>query len=215
MHDRSRCQGVRFRNSDEPIWTVGTPWGTCRPVASFDLPVSLRKSLGDGEALAEEAIVEALTPFDEDGDGALDRKQLGEFFKDREIAGPWVCEVLAATVWRNMEGWWATEMQTISITAIASMIHLAMHQAPRPDERWVIEPYAALGLEPKKPLDKLARRAIEAGGFDALDLDAVIADEPEVDRAGPEAEGKPSGRARGRPRPRPTGRKRPAPKPKR
>jgi hypothetical protein len=123
-------------------------------VAGLELPVKLRRGLGKGSVVPVEELARRLAPLDGDGDGALVRGELARFLVENRIGGPWFCEMLARTLWKTAEERTLTrEVQAISVAALARVLHFTMSRGPRAERRYVLDPAAMIGLEPRRTLD--------------------------------------------------------------
>ncbi|MBK8011174.1 MAG: hypothetical protein IPK13_07465 [Deltaproteobacteria bacterium] len=114
-------------------------------MAGLDLPVKLRRGIGNGKVVPEDELARRLKKFDQDGDGALIVGELAEFFKESQVGGPWFSQTVAKTIWRMAEERWARSIPTIAVEALARVIHLSMSQPPRQEKRYVITPEVMQG----------------------------------------------------------------------
>jgi hypothetical protein len=116
--------------------------------------VKLRRGLGKGSVVPVEELARRLAPLDGDGDGALVREELARFLVENRVGGPWFCELLAKSLWRTAEDRTLTrEVHSISVAGLARVIHFTMSRGPRPERRYVLDPAAMIGLEPRRALD--------------------------------------------------------------
>lgn len=122
-------------------------------VSGLDLPVKLRRALGQGAIVSAEVLVTRLTPYDKDGSGALDREQLTRFLIENRVGGPWFCQMMAHNVFRTAEDRWSMDVASIKIVALARIINYTMARVSKPVKRYVLTPDVVNGLEPKRGLD--------------------------------------------------------------
>ena len=123
-------------------------------MAGIDLPVKLRRGLGQGKVVPAEDLAKWMAPFDADGDGQVTRPELATFFQKHKVGGPWFCEVVARTLWKFVEQRLAKEMQTIPIELASRILNTAMSRGPRPEKRYEIDPEAMAGYKPIQMLKK-------------------------------------------------------------
>ncbi len=178
-------------------------------MAGLDLPVKLRRGLGNGKVVPAEELSKRLAPYDRDKDGSVTQEELIRFLEKNRVGGPWFCQVLAKTLWRIVEERWGQEVASISLEGLGRIINYSMSAPPRPEKRYVLEPEAIRGLKPKLTLEEY--RAEQQG------LPKPVREKPPEDGAASSAS-KPASstaapRPRPTPRPSPHGARRPAPRP--
>src|SRR5262245_1146385 len=188
--------------------------GTVRPVvplrlsvAGLDLPVKLRRGLGNGKVVPADELAKRLAPYDRDKDGSLTQEELVRFLEKNHVGGPWFCQVLAKTLWRIVEERWAQEVESIPIEGLGRIINFTMSAPPRPEKRYVLDPEAMTGQKPKQTLEEY--RASQAGIEKPKE-------QPKVDGTSEPARPATSAaqpRPRPAPRPGPPPARRPAPRP--
>lgn len=127
-------------------------------VGGFDVQVKLRRGIGGGKPVPEEELIERLKPFDKDNDGAIDRAELAEFFKKHRVGGPWLCNMLAGSIWKIAEISYVEKVAWIKIEGVAKLIHMFMSQPPRRPKRVRITPEGAQGYEPLETLEDFRAR---------------------------------------------------------
>lgn len=174
-------------------------------MAGLDLPVKLRRGLGNGKVVPAEELSKRLEKFDGDNDGALTRDELIQFLEKSRVGGPWFCQVLAKTLWRIVEERWSQEVESISVEGLGRIINYSMSAPPRPEKRYVLDPEAMAGLKPRQTLEEY--RATLAKPASRVESEA----QPEPSAAKPRDRGAPPPRAVAPRRPAP---RRPAPKPR-
>lgn len=176
-------------------------------MGGLDLPVKLRRGLGNGKVVPAEELEKRLEPYDRDKDGALTQEELIRFLQKNRVGGPWFCQVLAKTLWRIVEEQSGLEVDSISVPGLGRIINYSMSAPPRPEKRYVLDPEAMQGLKPVQTLEEL--RA-EQEGRPPPPKQKSSAEQPAPSSASPRP------RARSKPRAKPRrGPRRPGPKPRR
>jgi hypothetical protein len=123
-------------------------------VAGIDLPVKLRRGLGQGKVVPAEDLATWLAPFDQDKDGEVTRSELATFFHKHRVGGPWFCEVVARTLWKFVEQKLGKELSSLKIDLVARIVNTVMMRGPRPEKRYQIDPEAMTGYKPIQMLQK-------------------------------------------------------------
>ncbi len=174
-------------------------------MAGLDLPLKMRRGIGQGKVVPVEELVPRLAAFDADKDGALTKEELAQFLMKNRVGGPWFSQMLCKTLWRQAEESWEREFDAIAVEGLAKVVHFTMARMSRPERRYVISPETMHGLTPRVDLDD-----------NPVDEPAADAKAKAAGRPGPGAGGPPPGRkgpppGQGRPRNAPPrGRKPPA-----
>lgn len=119
----------------------------------LELPVKLRRGLGNGNVVPVEEIARLLQAFDADGDGALTRSEVAACLRKHRVGGAWFCDALAHSLWRTAEERFVQAVDSIQAEALARIIHFTMSRAERPVRRYVLSPGAVQGLEPRLTLE--------------------------------------------------------------
>ena len=162
----------------------------------FDLRKALRRAFGDGEVPTKEAIEEALTAFDGDGDGALTVEELARAFFDRRVGGKWLTDTVARGAWDIAEQRERDTLETIPIPTVAWAVHDAASHPLRPERRYPIRQESILNIDVEEMQAQIAKE------------DARRA-EPRTNASPGPRRGAPRRGPRPRPRARPRGRGRP------
>lgn len=176
-------------------------------MAGLDLPVKLRRGLGNGKVVPAEELEKRLEPYDRDKDGAITQEELVRFLQKNRVGGPWFCQVLAKTLWRIVEEQSGLEVDSISVPGLGRIINYSMSAPPRPEKRYILDPEAMQGLKPFKTLEELQA---EEEGRPPPKKDGAA--KPEQSSAGPRPKPRSRSKARAKPRRKP---RRPGPKPRR
>lgn len=136
-------------------------------MAGLELPVKLRRGLGQGNIVPAEELSKRIKAFDGDADGSLTRAELAQFLAKHHVGGPWFCEVVAKTLWKHVEQRAGKDCPTLTVERLGRILNLAMSRGPRPDRRYEITPEGMAGYEPLRPLkrkgEKTAPAAATAG----------------------------------------------------
>jgi hypothetical protein len=123
-------------------------------VAGLELPVKLRRGLGQGNIVPADELAKRIEAFDADADGAITRAELAQFLAKNHVGGPWFCEVVAKTLWKYVEQRMGTPHATLACDRLGRIIHVAMSRGPRPERRYEITPEGMAGYEPLKPIKR-------------------------------------------------------------
>lgn len=117
-------------------------------MAGIDLPVKLRRGLGQGKVVPAAELAKWLAPHDADKDGEVTRPELVVFLSRNRVGGPWFCEVVAKTLWGFVQQKLGREVASIRIDLVARILHTVMGRGPRPERRYEISPEAMVGYKP-------------------------------------------------------------------
>jgi len=122
------------------------------PVTGLDLPVKLRRGLGNGKVVPADELAQRLAAFDADEDGAVTREELAKFLLQNRCGGPWFCQMVSHNVFATAEDRWAQKVEAMKVVALARIINYTMARANKPVKRYILTPHAVMGLEPKRGL---------------------------------------------------------------
>lgn len=123
------------------------------PVTGLDLPVKLRRGLGNGKVVPAEELARRLAAFDADQDGAVTREELAKFLVQNRCGGPWFCQMVSHNVFATAEDRWTQKVEAMKVVALARIINYTMARANKPVKRYILTPGAVMGLEPKRGLN--------------------------------------------------------------
>jgi hypothetical protein len=122
------------------------------PVTGLDLPVKLRRGLGNGKVVPAEELARRLAAYDSDQDGAVTREELARFLLESRCGGPWFCQMVSHNVFATAEDRWSQQVAAMKVVALARIINYTMARANKPVKRYILTPQAVLGMEPKRGL---------------------------------------------------------------
>lgn len=128
-------------------------------MAGLELPVKLRRGLGQGNVVPADELGKRLKAFDADGDGAVTRDELAQFLAKNHVGGPWFCEVVAKTLWKYVEQRMNATHTKLACDRLGRIIHVAMSRGPRPDRRYEITPEGMAGYEPLRTIRRKDEKA--------------------------------------------------------
>ncbi|MCK6552276.1 hypothetical protein L6R52_40980, partial [Myxococcota bacterium] len=123
-------------------------------MAGLDLPIKLRRGLGQGNVVPAEELARRLAAFDADQDKAVSRAELVAFLVKYQVGGPWFCEVVSRTLWKYVEQRLQAAQPSINVDVLGRIIHFAMSRGPRPERRYEITPEGMAGYKPLEPLKR-------------------------------------------------------------
>lgn len=137
-------------------------------MAGLELPVKLRRGLGQGNVVPADELAKRIKAFDGDADGSITRDELAQFLAKNHVGGPWFCEVVAKTLWKYVEQRMGSPSEKLACDRLGRIIHVAMSRGPRPERRYEITPEGMQGYEPLKPIKKPSEKTGDPSGAVAV-----------------------------------------------